>query len=305
MKICLRQFCIIVGLLFFIIFTHDAYCQSYVEYKIQINTDNSAYWVVTVVSSINSNIDIKGFQERVTALVTAAANETGREMSVDENSLQMIDEISWDTQSRKTIYSFIWQNFSVEKNGAITLGDVFHTPDFFKQLYGDGTLQITYPETYNILSVSPHPDEQNNAAGTIKWLVTEYFIKAKPEIILQNKTQNIENGNRQQFAFIGISVISIVVLALVAIYMLKRQKSKNKPPKPIITPHIESDEEKIIKLIHLSNGSIRQSVIAEKCGFSKAKTSQILSALEQKGTITRYKRGRDKIVILNEQIKGK
>ena len=48
-------------------------------------------------------------------------------------------------------------------------------------------------------------------------------------------------------------------------------------------------------------GSVNQSIIAERCQFSKAKTSQLLSALEQKGVVIRHKKGRDKIVILAQQ----
>ena len=49
---------------------------------------------------------------------------------------------------------------------------------------------------------------------------------------------------------------------------------------------------------------MRQSAIAEQCRFSKAKTSQLLAVLEQKKVITRYKKGRDKIVTLNERVTG-
>ena len=64
---------------------------------------------------------------------------------------------------------------------------------------------------------------------------------------------------------------------------------------------MDSGEEEIIKVLRSSGGNLHQSVIAERCRFSKAKTSQLLSALEQKGVVRRYKKGRDKIVTLNEQ----
>jgi uncharacterized membrane protein len=67
---------------------------------------------------------------------------------------------------------------------------------------------------------------------------------------------------------------------------------------------MESDEEKAVKLIKSSGGSLRQSAITDQLGFSKAKTSQLLTVLEQKGVIRRYKRGRDKIVVLVEEKKG-
>jgi uncharacterized membrane protein len=50
---------------------------------------------------------------------------------------------------------------------------------------------------------------------------------------------------------------------------------------------------------------MRQSDINDALKFSKAKTSQLLAALEKKGDITRYKKGRDKIVNLAERVKEK
>jgi len=67
------------------------------------------------------------------------------------------------------------------------------------------------------------------------------------------------------------------------------------------TTLIESDEEKIIKVIRNSGGVLNQTAIAEQCRFSKAKTSQLLASLEQKGVIKRFKKGRDKIVTLAEK----
>jgi uncharacterized membrane protein len=50
---------------------------------------------------------------------------------------------------------------------------------------------------------------------------------------------------------------------------------------------------------------MRQSDITEQLRFSKAKTSQLLSGLEKRGLVTRYKSGRDKIVTLKDGAKEK
>src|SRR4030067_2894275 len=115
---------------------HTSHAVDYIEYKIEINMDASAAWTITRLSDLNASIDLEGFPLRVTALVDAAATQTHREMSLDLDSLQVNDEISWETQSRKTIYSFTWHNFSVTKNRNITFGDAFAVPDFFGQLFG-------------------------------------------------------------------------------------------------------------------------------------------------------------------------
>jgi uncharacterized membrane protein len=72
---------------------------------------------------------------------------------------------------------------------------------------------------------------------------------------------------------------------------------------PAETSTVETEEDKIIKILKSSGGSLRQSVIVEQCRFSKAKTSQLLTVLEEKGKITRLKKGRDKIVTLKETAK--
>jgi len=303
----LFSFCVISILLFSFLPIYDAYCQSYVEYKVQANSDNSADWTITRVSGIDTDIDVVGFQERVATLVDAAASETQREMAVEEDSLQMRDDISWETQSRKTVYAFTWQNFSITEEGKITFGDVFGVKDFFGKLYGEGTLQINYPPTCAVLSVSPRPDEQDDSSQTLKWLGTEYFSNAEHEIVLVDNSQNASNDGWQQYATLGAG-LSIAIAALVTgIYVFRRRKAKALAFRTVAlagAPFVESDEEKIIKVIRSSGGNIRQSAITEQCRFSKAKTSQLLAALEQRGVIKRYKRGRDKIVTLNERVTG-
>src|SRR4030067_1762358 len=134
---------------------HNAQCQDYIEYKIQINLDSSAAWTITKVSDINATIDLEGFQQRVESLIEDAGIKTGREMSLDVNSLQVSDEISWEKESRTTVYVFKWQNFTVIEEGKMTFGDVFQVPGFFSQLYGAGALRIICPSDYSIKSVCP------------------------------------------------------------------------------------------------------------------------------------------------------
>ncbi len=284
---------------------YQAYSQDYVDYKIQVNVDNSAIWSITRVSDINASIDLEGFQPKVEALINAAVNATHREMSLDVNSLQVSDEISWETQSRKTVYVFRWQNFSLSENGKIILGDVFQVTDSFSQLYGDGTLEITYPSGYSIQSITPIPDYSDISSLTAKWFRTQGFINGKPSIVLINNPQTLGDSVWQQYLIIGL--ISAATAAIVSFYLIRRRRSKTKLKTEAAMATalaVESDEEKISRLLRSSGGNLRQSVITEQCGFSKAKTSQLLAALERKGIITRYKKGRDKIVTLNERATG-
>ena len=303
----LANICVIGVLVLLLAPVYEAHCQSYVEYKVQINGDGSADWAITRVSGIDTDIDVIGFQERVVVLVDAAEDVTQREMAVNEDSLQMIDEIFWETQSRKTVYAFTWQNFSSVKAGKITFGDVFDVTGFFGQLYGQGALQISYPSTCDVVSVSPRADERDDSSQTFKWFGSDYFGNAEHEIVLLDRSQSAGNGDWQQYVVIGAGLAIAAAALLVGFYVLRRRRARTIACQKAVVAGargIESDEEKIIKVVRSSGGSVRQSTITEWCRFSKAKTSQLLTALEQKGVIKRYKRGRDKIVTLTEKGTG-
>ena len=281
----------------------NARCQDYIEYKIQIYFDSSAAWTITKVSDINATIDLEGFQQRVESLIEDARFKTGREMSLDVDSLQVSDEISWEKESRTTVYVFKWQNFTVIEEGTMTFGDVFQVAGFFSQLYGDGSIRIIYPSEYSIQSVSPPPDQRDDSVQTLGWFTTQGFINGEPSVTLKNNPPPSVDIGSQPYLIVGL-ISAVIVASLIGFYAFRRRKpNATKTAAPIAAFVVETEEEKVIKIIK-SSGSIHQSDIAEQCRFSKAKTSQLLASLERKGVITRYKRGRDKIVTLKEEAAG-
>ena len=160
---------------------------------------------------------------------------------------------------------------------------------------------------YAIESVSPIPDKRDDTAQMLEWFRTQGFINGKPRITLTSKSQNPNGEGWQQNAIIVLGSATAVALSLIGFYTFKRHKRKEKAVPTTVThpgaPLIESNEEKIVKVIRSSGGSLHQSMIVEQCRFSKAKTSQLLASLEQKGVVRRYKKGRDKIVTLANQSK--
>jgi len=282
----------------------EARCQNYVEYKVQINSDGSAVWIVTQFSNINATIETwQDFQQKIFNLVDFVASATHREMAVDESSLQISTTIS--SESKTTEYSFLWQNFSVIQGNEIIFGDVFHANNFFSQLFGDASLQVSYPSNFSIKSISPAPYERDDSAETFVWSRTQDLVNGEPNIILTSTPQTGNNG-WQQYAIIGAVAAVGATLSLLGFYRFKRRKLNGKSASVVLedASPIESEEDKVIKILKSSGGSMRQSAIVEQCRFSKAKTSQLLATLERKGNITRYKNGRDKIVNLTERVKG-
>ena len=103
----------------------------------------------------------------------------------------------------------------------------------------------------------------------------------------------------------AVSIVTVAVgVSIASFFVFRKRKSNTKAATTAsvtATSLVETDEDKIIKIIKSSGGTVHQSAITEQTRFSKAKTSQLLTALEQKGVVTRHKRGRDKIVTLNNK----
>jgi uncharacterized membrane protein len=243
------------------------------------------------------------FQQRILDLADSAATASKREMGLDFYSMQIDTVISGE--SKTTEYVFTWVNFSLIQNQLITFGDVFRVEDFFVQLYGDSSLKITYPPTFTVKSVSPEPNERDNQTQTLGWFRTQDFVSGKPSIVLtsDNPAENGTSGDWLRYLAIGIVSVAVGVSIAGFLVFRKRKSNIKAATTASVTAKslVETDEDKIIKIIKSAGGTVRQSAITEETRFSKAKTSQLLTALEQKGVVTRVKKGRDKIVTLNNK----
>jgi uncharacterized membrane protein len=284
--------------------------QQTIVYQLQLNTDNTAKWAITKVQNINGSVDTwENFQQKIIKITDSAANITQRPTAIDLNSLQMTTTI-YQPQSKTTEYTFTWLNFTTTQNALTNLGDIFQTPNFFEQLYGEGRLEITYPPSYTIATVNPAAFEQENSSQKMVWLRTQDFVNGKPQITFNNNptpTPQQTNNETSTTLYLSTAIIAATITAIIIFYLSKKHKKPDNPSQPISnfkTTLLESDEEKILKILISKGNSAPQSTITDQCNFSKAKTSQLLTALERKGVVTRYKRGRDKIVTIAKQVKS-
>ncbi len=294
---------IIVSLTLLLIQYGSVYGEGQIKYTIQIGNDGSAMWIIRH-TGINVSIDLE-FQNKIVSLVDAAKNETRREMTADIESITFTPSGSYIAVE----YKFYWRNFSKIENTTILIGDVFLVEDFFLQLYGNGEIYMTYPSQYVIEAISPPlPNERNDSLQTLTWWGIQDFANGQPTIVLREKSLTLGF-----LEILGQNVIIIASLGLLTagsltgFFVFKRRKKKEREivemPKLIGVPKIESAEEKIVNMLKSAGGSLYQSAIVDQCKFSKAKTSQLLMSLEGKGIVSRYKQGRDKIVMLVGQDK--
>ncbi|MCW3984665.1 MAG: MarR family transcriptional regulator [Candidatus Bathyarchaeota archaeon] len=291
-----------ITLLFTLLALQTVHCQNYFEYTVHIREDGSALWTIRQFSNSDDPVETwEGFQNKVFDLVESAQNLTLRTMSVDETSLQIDSTLSFN--SKITVYSFIWEGFCVVQGSDLIFGDVFGVNNFFGKLFGDASMQVSYPEEYTVKSVYPPPLEGQGAGQVIRWPRT-HDLAGEVNVVLTLGNGNVSFGG---FTF-GWSLIAVFVLvsasvSVAGVYLFKRRKGNSKPERiHPEKPSIESEDEKVLRLLRNSGGTMRQSEVTERLGFSKAKTSQLLSALESRGSLARYKKGRDKIVVLKDPV---
>ncbi len=277
----------------------------HLEYKISVDKDGSAFWTVVHVTDIDTPVDgWDEFEQRLVSTIDAAEESSGRDMALDWVSLEMSTEIHWETSSKTIVYTFRWLNFSIVDQGKISFGDVFGT-DFFVLLYGDGELYVTYPLKYNLASVSFRPDEHDYQTQTMHWYRTQDFLVGDQMIVLSETADS--NENFSLLAIIGGS--SVLGAAALGLYLF-RQRSKQKerilmmekfPP----WQQAESDQEKILQLLKVSGGNLKQSEVCDKLHFSRAKTSLLLAEMEKNSLVRRSKKGKNKIIFPVERKEGR
>jgi len=274
-----------------------------VEYNIQIQKDGTATWTITQTGTSIQASPItlyNTFNGKVTLIMEKAENKTGRAMEIANPKID-INVLGSYTVVK---YQFDWINFSKTENTKIIVGDVFEVENFFQNLLGEGTVCITYPPQYKVESVSPPPHQQNESLQMLEWYGTKDFKTGEPSIILKEKTASESADIIKQNAILIISLAVLSIAIPLTVYTITHQKkrkiSTGKQEQPIV-PQMESDEDKIIRLLKSAGGSLYQSEITKQTKFSRAKTSKLLGALENKGIIKRYRKGRDKIVTLTKE----
>ncbi len=300
--------CIIAAaLLIMLIPIQTTQAQQYIEYKVQIQSDGSALWTIEQFSAADAAVPTwEVFQQKIFHLIDLAQNLTHRDMDINQNSMQINTTITSD--SKITEYSFLWQNFSKVEGGEIRFGDVFGVDDFFGQLFGDAALQLSYPSDYRVQSVYPPPYDRQDDAATMKWARTQDLDGRNTNVVLTLQPKSDAATSRQ----IGFAILLLVVgaiAAFVVFYTLRKRRRESKPRPELSQMQsqaqvlLETEEDKILKLLKTQGGAMRQSEITEQLRFSKAKTSQLLGQLESAGKLTRYKKGRDKIVTIQERVR--
>jgi len=71
-------------------------------------------------------------------------------------------------------------------------------------------------------------------------------------------------------------------------------------PEPLSDEELMTDEDRVVTLIQENGGRMKQVNIVEETGWSKSKVSMLLSDMEDDGTISKLRVGRENIISLED-----
>lgn len=263
-----------------------------------------------------------------------AANQssivTGRSMNITNVTRRttIVGENTSKTATGKLVLGFTWTNFARTPGDRIVVGDVFNTTHgtWLPGLTKNQVLVIEAPRGY---AITDSPIGFSN--GTLRWEGPTTFESGSPSVTFDRRIGNRPtppNGKGGADSSTSIPVFtlgaSVVVLgvAVLGVYALTRRKSADEytteddqldeqtenegavdtPPDDTPTEtELLSDEERIEQLLVRNDGRMKQADIVAETGWSNAKVSQLLSAMDETGRVDKLRIGRENLISLPDE----
>lgn len=298
------------------------------EKKIPLETpEDVAGWDATAAQGTDRYRD--EFDARMKDTVSKISAAIGRPMAVKGVNVTVEKAHPYALSDNSSVtygvvrYDFTWTGFAMASGDALEAGDAF--VDGFL-LNKDDVITFILPPGYDIISVSPSPDDMKNAyQPQVKWTgrpdnstgeAIRLFSSGEPSIIMRKLAA--PPLSIEWWMLIPVILLSAVAGFGAGYVLIKKQTSPAEiPPVPdrIAIPDagVEaplesqefsedrylSDEEKVVMYLEESGGQMFQSDLVRKTDFSKSKLSMVLSDLKEKGIILKIKKGKENLIRLN------
>lgn len=130
--------------------------------------------------------------------------------------------------------------------------------------------------------------------GLDKKIIAELKKQGYSVVIAEKKVKLEGEGLPKSFTFFVIGVLTGGLL-LFTIYKYREREVKKQVPYTILT----EDEEKVVRAILDSGGTITQDKLPEKTDFSRPKISRIIADLSVRGIIVKERHGRTQKLIIS------
>ncbi len=281
----------------------------------------------------NESRFVDRFQDRITGVLENARVDTEREMNVTGFAAETGTE-EFPQRWGYLSYRFDWTGFAVADEESVSVGDVFQGGLFLQE---DDLLFIEGPADYQAASVDPVPDQRDG--GQLQWNGPRSFADERPQVRFtadgtggdSAAPGSPDDGERtgpgtDSGLFVPVSLLAAGAvaagLALGVVYARRRKNADGddvtggndsvdptsrgalEDAEPGVTGgpdgQLATDEDRVVALLGEEGGRMRQAAIADRLDWSDSKTSRVLSAMADEGTIEKLRIGRENVIDLRD-----
>ena len=315
-----------------------------IRIDIALQTDGSATWTIefwsvlddddstaafdSLADDIASDPDnyTAAFSEGIDDTVETASQSTDREMSIGAFSIET-DRQSLGQEYGIVRYDFEWTGFAQVE------GDTLQAGDAIDGLFlDDGSrLLVSWPDAYELQSVTPQPDDERDNAVLWRGDSTE-FLAGEPRLTVSQPTLGVGSGT------LALSLVALAVLLGGAGWLLRRRSTiETDAAEPTPTsnstqdstgpaseadeatpthtaqsddeettdestteaepdPELLSNEEQVLQLLDANGGRMKQQTVVGELGWTDAKTSKVVSKLRDQDEIESFRIGRENVL---------
>lgn len=287
---------------------------------VELRGDGSARWTIehryrlsdneteTAFESLRSDIErdptpfVERFGERMETTVAEASSATGREMAVEDVTVSA--ERRNLPQSYGVVrYRFDWRGFAEIDGSTITAGDALG--GFF--LDEETRLLMTWPEDYDLESVTPPPDERRT--GSVVWRGPTDFGPDEPRLVVVPGGADVSPiVDGDGYPITTVAVVLALLIAGGVLFILRRRRGGRGPSTAEergsgggaspVPSELLSNEERVLQLLEDRGGRIKQKHVTREFDWSDANTSQVVGKLREDGRIETFRIGRENVIVL-------
>lgn len=290
-----------------------------VEYRVRLDDENTTAAFEDLQADIQDNRSryVDRFERRMQATVADAENATGREMSVEDVSIEASIE-QLPQEYGVVTYTFTWTSFAAVDGNQLTVGDALS--GFY--LDEETSLVISWPDGYETRLVSPEPDERGDSSVT--WTGPRTFARDEPRVVVAP-----ESALPVSLPLLGLAALVVLLGGGLVWYTQRGDRDEappaagtaadqgagsgggaaagtaagggaaagvdDEPPSELLSP-----QERVLKLVRQRGGRMKQTEITDELDWSAARTSQVVGDLREDGDLETFRLGRENVVRLPE-----
>ncbi len=260
------------------------------------------------------------FTVQAQALADSGTDRTDREMEADEFNRSAGVDYRPNAMGYVEM-SFTWSGFAAVDDGRVVVGDVFEGglyigPDQSFVVQPEGTLAFE--------NVQPEGDAEYagaelERAESVTWTGERDFADGQPRAVLVTPEAESSadaagegpgDGADDSGRWIAAALLVLLGAGVAAAWygstrVGSRGEGSPEDEEPtgdadgaVPDESFLTDEDRVVDLITDNGGRMKQVNIVEETGWSKSKVSMLLSEMEEEGTISKLRVGRENIISL-------